>query len=104
MQASSPRLNGSTRAAALLMTLGEQVAANVLKHLAPREMQIIGSAMAQMPPISRAQVEQLVTEFNGLVEDRVAVGIGTEEYLWNMLIGALGEERERAVTERIWIG
>ena len=104
MQASSSRLNGSTRAAALLMTLGEDVAANVLKHLAPREMQTIGSAMAQMPAISRAQVEQLVTEFNTIVEDRVAVGIGSEEYLRNMLIGAVGEERARALIDRISIG
>jgi flagellar motor switch protein FliG len=104
MQASSSKLNGSTRAAALLMTLGEQVAANVLKHLAPREMQTIGSAMAQMPAISRAQVEQLVTEFNSIVEDRVAVGIGSEEYLRNMLIGAVGEERARALIDRISIG
>lgn len=104
MQASPARMNGSTRAAALLMTLGEQVAANVLKHLAPREMQMIGSAMAQMPPISRAQVEQLVTEFNGIVEDRVTVGIGSEEYLRNMLVGAVGEERARALIDRISIG
>jgi len=104
MQPNSSRLSGSTRAAALLMTLGEQVAANVLKHLAPREMQMIGSAMAQMPAISRGQVEQLVTEFNSIVEDRVTVGIGTEEYLRNMLVGAVGEERARALIDRISIG
>jgi flagellar motor switch protein FliG len=86
------------------MTLGEQVAANVLKHLAPREMQMIGSAMAQMPAISRGQVEQLVTEFNSIVEDRITVGIGSEEYLRNMLIGAVGEERARALIDRISIG
>jgi flagellar motor switch protein FliG len=97
-------MNGSTRAAALLMTLGEQVAANVLKHLGPREMQTIGSAMAQMPAISRAQVEQLVTEFNSVVEDRVTVGIGSEEYLRNVLIGAVGEDRARALIDRISIG
>lgn len=104
MQPNSARLSGSTRAAALLMTLGEQVAATVLKHLAPREMQMIGSAMAQMPAISRGQVEQLVTEFNSIVEDRVTVGIGSEEYLRNMLIGAVGEERARALIDRISIG
>ncbi len=104
MQANSSRLNGSTRAAALLMSLGEQVAANVLKHLGPREMQTIGSAMAQMPAISRAQVEQLVSEFNSVVEDRVGIGIGSEEYLRNMLVGAIGEERARTLIDRISIG
>jgi flagellar motor switch protein FliG len=97
-------MNGSTRAAALLMSLGEQVAANVLKHLGPREMQTIGSAMAQMPAISRAQIEQLVTEFNSVVEDRVGIGIGSEEYLRNMLVGAIGEERARTLIDRISIG
>jgi len=104
MQANSSRMNGSTRAAALLMSLGEQVAANVLKHLGPREMQTIGSAMAQMPAISRAQIEQLVSEFNSVVEDRVGIGIGSEEYLRNMLVGAIGEERARTLIDRISIG
>jgi len=104
MQANSSRMSGSTRAAALLMSLGEQVAASVLKHLGPREMQTIGSAMAQMPAISRAQIEQLLGEFNSVVEDRVGIGIGSEEYLRNMLVGAIGEERARTLIDRISIG
>lgn len=104
MQANPARLAGATRAAALLLTLGEEVAASVLKHLGPREMQTIGSAMAQMPAISRAQVDQVVSEFNVTIDDQVAIGIGSEDYLRKVLVSAVGEERARSLIDRISIG
>ncbi|MEJ2389105.1 MAG: flagellar motor switch protein FliG, partial [Chromatiaceae bacterium] len=49
-------VDGSTRAAILLMTIGERLAAEVLRYLNPKELQQIGLAMAGLKGISRQDV------------------------------------------------
>ena len=46
---------GVERAAILLMALGEQAAASILKHMNPKEVQKVGSAMAMLANISTAK-------------------------------------------------
>ena len=43
---------GTERAAILLLTLGEQEAAQVLKHMGAKEVQRIGAAMAKLANVS----------------------------------------------------
>lgn len=97
-------LKGPTRAAAFLMSLGEQAASAVLKHLGPREVQTIGSAMANMPAVSREQLDLVVAEFNALIDGQTAIGIGSEEYLKTVLVQAVGEDRARSLMDRILVG
>lgn len=53
-------INGSQRAAILLLTLGEDDAAEVLKHLSARDVQAVGTAMAGLSGVSREQVETVL--------------------------------------------
>jgi flagellar motor switch protein FliG len=46
-------VEGLQRSAILLMTLGEDEAAQVLKYLGPREVQKIGATMASLKNVSR---------------------------------------------------
>ena len=46
--------NGTERAAILLLSLGEQEAAEVMKHMGAKDVQRIGGAMTQLQNISRA--------------------------------------------------
>ncbi|MCC5866886.1 MAG: flagellar motor switch protein FliG [Gammaproteobacteria bacterium] len=97
-------ISGVDRAAIFLMTLGEDTASAVLKHLGPKEVQSIGTAMAAMPAISRTQLSRVVAEFTAVVEDQTPIGVGSDEYLRKVLNQALGEDRARSLIDRILVG
>ena len=54
---------GINKSAILLMSLGEQEAVQVLKHLTPREVQKVGTAMAKLKNLSREQVDSVISNF-----------------------------------------
>ena len=51
---------GLENAAILLMTLGEEEASEVFKHLAPKEVQRLGETIARMKAVSRDRVENVL--------------------------------------------
>ncbi len=95
---------GTERAAILLLTLGEQEAAQVLKHMGAKEVQRIGAAMAHLTGVSRDEVQGVVTEFNSSVETQTSVGVGTDEFLRKVLVDALGQDKATSIIDRINIG
>jgi len=95
---------GVDRAAILLLALGEQDAAQVLKHLDSREVQRVGAAMAQLSGVSREEVSGVLANFTVNVEQQTSLGVGTDDYIRAVLIGALGPEKATAIIERILSG
>jgi flagellar motor switch protein FliG len=96
--------NGTERAAILLLSLGEAEAAEVMKHMGAKDVQRIGAAMTQLQNISRAEVTQVLKEFTTTVESQTSLGVGVDEYLRKVLIGALGEDKAAGVIDRILFG
>ena len=96
--------NGTERAAILLLTLGEQEAAQILKHMSAKEVQRVGLAMAKVKNVSRIEVEKVVSEFTVNVEAQTSVGVGADEFLRKALVNALGEDKASAIIDRISIG
>jgi flagellar motor switch protein FliG len=99
-----PKRNGTDRAAILLLSLGEQEAAEVMKHMGAKDVQRIGSAMTQLSNISRQDVTEILGEFTQTVESQTSLGIGVDDYLRKVLIGALGEDKAAGVIDRILFG
>jgi flagellar motor switch protein FliG len=100
---SGPR-NGVERAAILLLTLGEQEAAQVLKHMGAREVQKVGAAMTQLLNVSREEVAEVLTSFASIAETQTSVGVGVDEFLRKVLVDALGQDKAASVIDRINIG
>lgn len=100
----SENLSGVQRAAVLLMTLGTDEASEVLKHMNPKEVQAIGSAMAQMSNINKTMVNNVMDDFMGAVGNQTSLGIGSEDYIRSMLVGALGEDKAGNMIDRILLG
>ena len=96
-------MSGTERAAVFLMTLGEEAASAVLKQLEPREVQGIGIAMTSVPSISRTALSAVVAEFTAALEEQTAIGMGSEDYLRNVLVQAIGEDRARSLIDRILV-
>lgn len=98
------KIPGVERAAILLMSLGESAAAEVLKHMAPKEVQKIGAAMASLTSVSREQVTTVIETFNREVENQTAIGVGSDEYIRKVLIQALGQDKAGNIIDRILLG
>jgi flagellar motor switch protein FliG len=96
--------SGTERAAILLLTLGEQEAAQVLRHMGAKEVQRIGAAMAKLANVSKAEVHTVICEFSSSVESQTSVGVGAEDFLRKVLVEALGQEKASSIIDRISIG
>ncbi len=98
------RMNGTDRAAVLLLTLGEENAAEVLKHMGPKEVQKVGLAMAAMTNVPREQVLKVLEDFSTHVEEQTALGVGSEDYIRTVMVEALGEDKAQGLMDRILLG
>ncbi|WP_431306261.1 flagellar motor switch protein FliG [Sulfuricystis multivorans] len=87
----------------LLLSLGPDAAAEVLKNLGPREVQKLGHAMAGIKSVPREKVESLLDE----LEARAAKGAALaadEEMIRAMLTKALGDDKAANLIGRILQG
>ena len=97
-------LTGVQRAAVLLLSLGEQDAAEVLKHMNAKEVQKLGIAMATISGISREQVLQVMDTFNHSLDKQTSLGMGADDYVRKVLVQALGEDKAGSLIDRILLG
>lgn len=102
--AESAKLTGVEKAAVLLMTMGEKSAAEVLKHMGPKEVQKIGIAMATLQNITKDTVSTVLSEFIGNLQNQTSLGLGSDEYIRSVLVNALGEEKAASMIDRILLG
>lgn len=98
------KLSGTERAAVLLMSLGEQDAAEVFKHMSPKEVRKIGETIVTMGNVPKDDVTNVLSDFCNAVDTQTGLGIGNEDYLRNVLTNALGEEKARNILDRILLG
>ncbi len=96
--------SGVEQAAILLLTLGEQDAAQVLRHLGAREVQKVGAAMAQLAGISREEVSGVLGQFTARVDQQTSFGVDSDEYVRKVMNEALGADKASAVIDRILRG
>ena len=92
-------LTGTDKSVILLMTIGEDRAAEVFKHLSQREVQTLSAAMANVTQISNKQLTDVLAEFEQEAEQFAALNINANDYLRSVLVKALGEERAASLLE-----
>jgi flagellar motor switch protein FliG len=97
-------LTGVQRAAIVLLSLGEQQAAEVLKHMGAKEVQKLGLAMTSVGGVSREAVGRVFDEFVDVLAQPGVVGSAADEYVRAVLTQALGEERASSLIDRILMG
>jgi flagellar motor switch protein FliG len=95
---------GVENAAILLMSLGEEEAANVFRHLGPKEVQKLGETIAKMKVIPRERVEKVLEKFSAIAKDQHMLVADTDEYVKSVLRKALGEDKANMLIDRILQG
>jgi flagellar motor switch protein FliG len=95
------RLTGTQKSAILMMLLGEEEAAEILKNLSPREVQHLGGAMYAVRNTDQQAVNAVLDEFLAIIKKQTSLGLGAGNYIRNVLNRALGEDKAQSVLSRI---
>jgi flagellar motor switch protein FliG len=92
---------GLEDAAILLMSLGEEDAAEVFKHLSPKEVQRLGETIAKMKAVTRERFEGVIHNFIERAKAEHMLVPDNDEYVKAVLRKALGEEKANLLIDRI---
>ncbi|HCY62983.1 MAG TPA: flagellar motor switch protein FliG [Oxalobacteraceae bacterium] len=92
---------GIEKGAILMLALGEDEAAEVMKYLGPREVQKLGAAMATMKGVANSRLEEVLDEFRKETEQASALGVDSDDYIRQVLTKALGDDKAASLLNRI---
>jgi len=95
---------GLQDAAVLLMSLGEEEAAEVFKHLSPKEVQKLGEAIAKTKSITRDRVDEVVNKFTNVAAAHSLLVSDSGDYVRSVLKRALGDDKAALLIDRILQG
>lgn len=93
--------DGVTKGAILMLALGEEGAAEVMKYLGPREVQKLGEAMTSMKAIPQETVETVLEEFGSAADQNSSLGLDSDDYIRSVLKKALGDDKATSLLNRI---
>lgn len=95
---------GLIDSAILLLSLGEEEAAEVFRFLAPNEVQKIGQTMARLGSVTRDKIDAVLERFHIEVEQHSSLGMNSDEYIRSVLTKALGKDKASLLLDRILQG
>ena len=96
--------DGLQDAAILLMSLGEAEAAEVFKHLSPKEVQKLGEAIARTRQVTRERVDEVVDKFTSVASSQSLLVNDSGDYVRSVLKRALGDDKAALLIDRILQG
>lgn len=95
--------SGIRKAAILMLAIGQDEAAEVMKFLDPREVQKLGIAMSTMKPVSSEALIGVIDEFNTETNANTSIGVGSDDYVRGVLTKALGDVKASSLLNRILV-
>ncbi len=95
---------GEEKAAILLLSLNEEDAAGIIRHLEPKQVQRVGSAMARAKDLSQTKVSAVHRAFLEDIQKYTNIGMGSEDFLRNALVAALGADKANNLVDQILLG
>ncbi|MBT5229937.1 MAG: flagellar motor switch protein FliG [Methylococcales bacterium] len=101
---SPENMTGVERAAIFLMSIGEEEAAMVMKHMGPKEVQAVGMSMAELSNVTQDHAKYVMNDFIKVIQTQTALGVDSDDYVRKMLEGALGADKASGMIDRILLG
>ena len=101
LQAQFNMMSGTEKAAVIMLLLGEQQAADVIRFMAPREVNALGSSMVSVADLSQDLVNMVLDDFVSTLKTQTNLGLGTPDYVQNVFKRALGDEKAATVLGKI---
>ncbi|MBU2925298.1 flagellar motor switch protein FliG [Colwellia sp. 4_MG-2023] len=98
------KLEGSEKAAILLLSLSEEDAAQILKHLEPKQVQQVGTVMAAMEDFTQEKITAVHKQFIHDIQNFSTIGFQSEDFVRKALTAALGEDKAGNLIDQIIMG
>ena len=97
-------MSGMEMAAVLMLSLNEEDAAQIFRHLEPKQVQRLGMSMASMKDFSHDKVTAVHRQFIEDIQKYSNIGIGSEDFVRKALVAALGEDKAGNLVDQIIMG
>lgn len=97
-------MSSTDRAAVIMLLLGEQQAADIIRYLSPREVQALGACMVSVADLSQETVNVVLDDFVATIKKQTNLGLGTSDYVENVFKRALGADKAATILGRIMPG
>ena len=95
------KLTGMQKAAVLMVSLGDETAANIFKYLEEDEIQTISREIAMTKHVQPEIAEEVMEEFHTMTQARSYISQGGIEYAKKLLIKSVGPEVARKIIDRL---
>jgi len=98
------KLEGVEKAAILLLSLSEEDAAQILKHLEPKQVQKLGSEMAKIDDMTQTKITAVHKHFIEEIQNYSTIGFQSQDFVKRALTAALGEDKAANLIDQIMMG
>jgi len=98
------KLEGVEKAAILLLSLSEEDAAQILKHLEPKQVQKLGSEMAKVDDMTQTKITSVHKHFIEEIQNYSTIGFQSQDFVKRALAAALGEDKAANLIDQILMG
>ena len=98
------KLEGVDKAAILLLSLSEEDAAQILKHLEPKQVQKLGSAMAKIDDMTQTKITAVHKHFIEEIQNYSTIGFQSQDFVKRALTAALDEDKAANLIDQILMG
>ncbi|MFC3095048.1 flagellar motor switch protein FliG [Alteromonas sediminis] len=98
------KLEGVEKAAILLLSLSEEDAAQILKHLEPKQVQKLGSEMAKVDDMTQTKITAVHKHFIDEIQNYSTIGFQSQDFVKRALTAALGEDKAANLIDQIMMG
>ncbi len=95
---------GTEKGAILMLSLGEEEAAEVLRYLGPKEVQKLGTMMSKIKNVPQERIDEITDEFIDSMGNQTTLGLDSDTYIRSVLNKALGNEKAGFLLDRILHG
>jgi len=98
------KLDGVDKAAILLLSLTEEDAAQILKHLEPKQVQKLSAAMTQIDDMTQMKITGVHKHFIEEIQNYSTIGFQSQDFVKRALTSALGEDKAANLIDQILLG
>jgi len=98
------KLEGVEKAAILLLSLSEEDAAQILKHLEPKQVQKLGTEMAKVDDMTQSKITSVHKHFIDEIQNYSTIGFQSQDFVKRALTAALGEDKAANLIDQILMG
>ncbi len=96
-----PDIPGTRKAAILLVLMGTERAASVLKHLDEDQIELLTLEIANLGKVSDEEKREVMEEFKNLMKAREFIVTGGVDYARQLLEKALGPEKAMEIIDKL---